>query len=39
MAVSRHLGFYRTANSAMRSADLENPSLEPNMEWIGDIRL
>jgi len=35
MAVSRHLGFYRTANSAIRSADHENPSLEPNMEWIG----
>ena len=35
MAVSRHLGFYRTANSAIRSADPENPSLEPNMEWIG----
>ena len=33
MAVSRHLGFYRTANSAIRSADPENPSLEPNMEW------
>jgi len=35
MAVSRHLGFNRTANSAIRSADPENPSLEPNMEWIG----
>jgi len=35
MAVSRHLGFYRTANSAIRSANPENPSLEPNMEWIG----
>jgi len=35
MAVSRHLGFYRTANSAIRSADPENPSLESNMEWIG----
>ena len=35
MAVSHHLGFYRTANSAFRSADPENPSLEPNMEWIG----
>jgi len=31
-AVSHHLGFYRTANSAIRSADLKNPSLEPNME-------
>ena len=35
MAVSRHLGFYRTANSAIWSADPENHSLEPNMEWIG----
>jgi len=35
MAVSRLLGFYRTANSAIRSADPENPSLEPNTEWIG----
>ena len=35
MAVSRHHGFYRTANSAIRSADPENPKLEPNMELIG----
>jgi len=35
MAVSRHLGFYRTANSTIRSADPENHSLEPIMEWIG----
>ena len=35
MAVSRHLGYYRTANSAIRSSDPENPRLEPNMEWIG----
>jgi len=35
MVVSRHLGFYRTANCAIRSADPENLSLEPNMEWIG----
>jgi len=34
MAVRRHLEFYRTGNSAIRSADPENPSLEPNMEWI-----
>ena len=27
--------FDRTENSAIRSADPENPSLEPNMEWIG----
>ena len=35
MAVSRHLGFYRTGNGAIRSADPENPNLEPDMEWIG----
>ena len=35
MAVSRHVGYYRTGNSAMRSADPEKPSLESNMEWIG----
>jgi len=35
MAVNRHLGFYRSTNSAVRSADPENPSLEANMEWIG----
>jgi len=35
MAVSRHLGYYRTGNSAIRPADPENPSTEPNMEWIG----
>jgi len=35
MAVSRHLGCYRTTNSAIRSADPENRSLEPNMERIG----
>ena len=34
MAVSRHLGFYRTGNMVIRSADPENPGLEPNMEWI-----
>jgi len=34
MAVSRHLGFYGTANSAIRSVDPENPNLELNMEWI-----
>ena len=31
----RHLGFVRTANSAVRSAVPENPTLEPNMKWIG----
>jgi len=35
MAVSRHFGLNRIANSAIRSADPENPNLEPNMEWIG----
>ena len=31
----RHLGFVRTVNSTIRSADPENPTLEPNMKWIG----
>ena len=31
----RHLGFVRTVNSAIRSAVPENPTLEPNMKWIG----
>jgi len=35
MAVSRHLGYYQTANSTIRSTDPENPCLEPNVEWIG----
>jgi len=34
MAISRHLGFYQTGNSAIRSADPENHCLELNMEWI-----
>ena len=38
MAVNSHLGFYRTANSAIRSAGPENPGLELNMEWIGYVR-
>ena len=29
-----HLGFVRTGNSAIRSDVPENPTLEPNMEWI-----
>jgi len=33
-AVSRHLGFYRTGNNAIPSADPENHCLELNMEWI-----
>ena len=35
MAVNRYLEYYPTGNSAIRSADPENPCLEPNMEWIG----
>ena len=35
IAISRHLGYYRTGNSAIRSTDPENPCLEPDMEWIG----
>jgi len=35
MAVSCHLGFHRTENSTIRSADPENPCLETDMEWIG----
>jgi len=31
----RHLGFVRTVNSTVRSAVPENPTLEPNMKWIG----
>ena len=31
----RHLGFVRTVDSAVRSAVPENPTLEPNMKWIG----
>ena len=31
----RHLGFVRTGNSAISSAVPENPTLEPNMKWIG----
>jgi len=40
MAVGRHLGFYRTGNSAIRSTDPENTNLEPNVEYrFQDIRL
>ena len=35
MAACRQLGFDVTGNSAIRSADLENPALEPNMKFIG----
>jgi len=30
-----HVEFVRTGNSAIRSAVPENPTLEPNMKWIG----
>jgi len=33
--LSRHLGYGRTGNSAIRSADPENPIIEPNMKWTG----
>ena len=29
--------FDQTGNSAVRSADLENPTVEPNMKWIGRL--
>jgi len=35
MTVIHHLGFYWFQNIAIQSANPENPSLEPNMEWIG----
>ena len=35
MAACRQLGFDVTGNSAIRSADPENPTLEPNMKHIG----
>ena len=35
MAACRHLGFDVSRNSAIRSADPENPTLEPNMKCIG----
>jgi len=31
----RHIGFVRIVNSAVRSAVPENPTIEPNMNWIG----
>jgi len=31
----RHLGFVRTVNSAIIFAIPENPTLEPNIKWIG----
>ena len=35
MAAGRHPGFDRTGNSAIRSADPENPTLESNMKLTG----
>jgi len=35
MAASYHLGFYRTGNIAIRSADAENLTLEANITSIG----
>jgi len=35
MAACRQLGFDVTGNSAIRSADPENPTIEPNMKCIG----
>ena len=35
MVASRHLGFGATRSRSIRSADLENLPLEPNMKWIG----
>jgi len=31
----RHLEFIRIENSAIRSAVPQNPTLSPNMKWIG----
>ena len=36
MAACRQLGFDVTGNSAIRSADPENPALEPNMKSVSD---
>jgi len=33
--VLSHIPIEFTGNIAIRSADLENPTLEPNMKWIG----
>ena len=32
-----HLGSVRIVNSAVRSAIPENPTLEPNLKWIGSL--
>jgi len=31
----RHLGFYSTGNGAVRSGVPDNPTIEPNIKWIG----
>jgi len=36
MAASHHLGFGPTGNSAVRSDNLKNPTLEPNISWSDD---
>jgi len=35
MAAGCQPGFDRTGNSVIQLADHENPTLEPNMQWIG----
>jgi len=35
LADGRHLGFGPTGSGSIRSADLKNRTLEPNMKWIG----
>jgi len=37
IAACRQLGFDVTGNSAIRSADPENPTLEPNLKCIGSL--
>jgi len=37
MVAGRHLGCDITRNSAIRSADPKNPTLEPNMKYIGSL--
>jgi len=35
MAAESSFGFGETGNSAIQSADLENPTVQPTMKWIG----
>ena len=37
MAVAAILDLFESQNSAVRSAVPENPTLEPNMKWIGSL--